>query len=176
MPLFLWSSTNFLRCPFWPPARRVSQQKPMLSSSSNECGYTLGSHIPLSQIRTTSYWVHFGQASVRCWIPSSLIPQPSTPKLMAKHRSSTRWSCTFSACTTWIIHAHGMKSSPMSRTITTGLSIAQLAISLSRWGWDSSHCPIVLAIPFAATQVYSTHVQVKANRANNFIECIHRIH
>jgi len=52
MTSFSWSSTDFLRWPLWRLARIVSQQKPLLISYLNECGYTLGSHSPLSQIRT----------------------------------------------------------------------------------------------------------------------------
>ena len=36
-------------------------------------------------------------------------------------------------------------------------------------------CPIDVAIPFAATQANSIHVQSKTDRANNFIECIQHI-
>ena len=58
---------------------------------------------------------------------------------MARQRLSTWWSYTFCACKTQRIHAHGMKSSPMSITTTTDLSIAQLATTLLRWDWDSIH-------------------------------------
>jgi len=85
---FLWSSTDSLRWPSWRPARRVSQQKPLVSSSLSKCGYTLGSHSPLSQIGTTNSLVHFGQVSVRCWIQNLLSPCLSIPKLMAKQRLS----------------------------------------------------------------------------------------
>jgi hypothetical protein len=37
-------------------------------------------------------------------------------------------------------------------------------------------CPIDVAIPFAATQADSTHVQFEAAKANNFIEHIQHIH
>jgi hypothetical protein len=33
-------------------------------------------------------------------------------------------------------------------------------------------CPIDVAMPFAATRAYSTHVQSEVNKANNFIERI----
>ena len=41
--VFLWSSTDSRRWPLWSPTRRISQHKPLLNSSLNECGYTLGS-------------------------------------------------------------------------------------------------------------------------------------
>ena len=37
--LFLWSSTDSQRWPLWLPVRRISQQKPLLNSSFNKCGY-----------------------------------------------------------------------------------------------------------------------------------------
>ena len=37
-------------------------------------------------------------------------------------------------------------------------------------------CPIDVAIPFAATQDASAHVQSKAAKVNKFIECIQHIH
>jgi len=52
MTAFSWSSTNSLICPFWQLARRASQWKPLLSSSLNRCGYTFGSHSPLSRNMT----------------------------------------------------------------------------------------------------------------------------
>ena len=36
-------------------------------------------------------------------------------------------------------------------------------------------CPINVAMPFAATQADSAHVQSEADKANNFIECIQNI-
>jgi hypothetical protein len=36
-------------------------------------------------------------------------------------------------------------------------------------------CPIDVAMPFAATQADSSHVQSEADKENNFIECIHHI-
>jgi hypothetical protein len=36
-------------------------------------------------------------------------------------------------------------------------------------------CPIDVAIPFAATQAYLSHVQSEDSKANNFIECIQHI-
>jgi hypothetical protein len=36
-------------------------------------------------------------------------------------------------------------------------------------------CPIDVAMPFVATQVDLAHVQSKADKANNFIECIQHI-
>jgi hypothetical protein len=89
MTVFSWSSTDSRRWPLWRPARRISQQKPLLKSSLNECGYTLGSHSLSSQIETTGSSVHFGLASGQCWTPSSPSPQLSIPKLMARQRSST---------------------------------------------------------------------------------------
>jgi hypothetical protein len=64
-------------------------QKPLLNSSLNECGYTLGSHSLSSQIGMTGSSVHFGPASGRCWTPSSPSPHLSISKLMARQRSST---------------------------------------------------------------------------------------
>lgn len=139
MTVFLWSSTGSWRWPLWRPARRISQQKPLLNSSLNVCGYTLGSHSLSSQIRTESSSIHFGPVSGRCWTPNSLSPQPSILKLMARQRLSTRWSYTFCTRTTQSIHAHGMRASPMFNSNTTKLSTAWLATILFRWAWDSSH-------------------------------------
>jgi hypothetical protein len=36
-------------------------------------------------------------------------------------------------------------------------------------------CPIDVAMPFAATQADSAHVQSEADKENNFIECIQHI-
>lgn len=72
--LFLWSLTDSQRWPLWRPARRVSQQNPLLNSSLNEFGYTLGSHSLSSQIRTRSSLVHFDLVFGWCWTPSSLSP------------------------------------------------------------------------------------------------------
>lgn len=82
--------------------------------------------------------VHCGQASSHCWIPSSVSSWPSTPKLIAKQRSSIGWLCTSHACKKWIIHAHGMKGSPISSTTKIELSTTQLATTPFRWDWDSS--------------------------------------
>jgi len=89
MTMFLWSSIDSRRWPLWQPARRISQQKPLLNSSLNECGYTLGSNSISSQIRIVGSSVHFCPISSRCWTPSSLSPQLSIPKLMARQRPST---------------------------------------------------------------------------------------
>jgi hypothetical protein len=43
---------------------------------------------PLSQIGTVGSSTHSGRASGHCWIPSSPNPLPSTPRQMAKLRSS----------------------------------------------------------------------------------------
>ena len=37
-------------------------------------------------------------------------------------------------------------------------------------------CPIDIAMPFAASQANSTHIQSEVFKANNFIECIQHIH
>ena len=88
--LFLWSSTSSRRWPLWRPVRIISQNKPLLNSSLNECGYTLGSHNLSSHIETAGSSIHFGIVSSRCWTPKSLSPQPFILKLMAKQRLSTR--------------------------------------------------------------------------------------
>ena len=137
--VFLWSSTNSRRWPLWRIARRISQQKPLLNSSLNGCGYTLGSHSLSSQIGTTGSSIHFGPISGWCWTPSSLSPQLSIPKLMAKKRFSIWWSYTYCACKTQSIHTHGIRAFPMSNTAIIELSIARLATTLFRWAWDSSH-------------------------------------
>ena len=87
--VFFWSSTNSQRWPLWCLARRISQWEPLLNSYLNKCEYTLGSHSLSSQIRTAGSSVHFGLVSCRCWTLSSLSPQLSMPKLMARQRSST---------------------------------------------------------------------------------------
>ena len=53
--------------------------------------------------------------------------------------SSIGWSYKLCICTTQSIHAHGIKTSPMSCATTIELSIAQLITTPFRWGWDSSH-------------------------------------
>jgi hypothetical protein len=89
MTVFLWLLIAFPRWRLWPPARRASQWRPLPSSSLNECGYILGYHKPLSQIGTVGSSTHSGRASGHCWTPSSPNPLPSTPRWMAKPRSST---------------------------------------------------------------------------------------
>ena len=66
MTVFSWSSTDSRRWQLWQLARRISQQKPLLNSSLNECGCTLGSHSLSYQIRTVGSWAHFGLASIQC--------------------------------------------------------------------------------------------------------------
>ena len=102
--LFLWSSIDYRRWPLWQPARRISQQKPLLNSSLNECGYTLGSHSISSQIKTVGSLVHFGPTFGRCWTPSLPSIQLSIPKLMARQRSLTKWLYELCACATQSIH------------------------------------------------------------------------
>ena len=89
MTMFSWSLTGSRRWPLWWPTRRISQQKPLLNSSLNKCGCTLGSQSLSSQIGTVGSSVHFGPVFGRCWTPNSLSPQPSIPKLMARQRLST---------------------------------------------------------------------------------------
>jgi len=137
--VFLWSLTGSRRWPLWRPVRRISQHKPLLNSSLNECGYTLGSHSLSFQNETTGSSVHFGLTSGRCWTPNSLSPLPSILKLMARQRSSIGWSYTFCACTTQRIHAHGTRASPMFNIATTGISTARFATTFFRWAWDSNH-------------------------------------
>ena len=78
--VFSWSLTDSQRWPLWWPARRISQHKPLLNSSSNECGCTLGSHSLSYQIRIVGSSAHFGPASGQCWTQSSPSPQLSIPK------------------------------------------------------------------------------------------------
>lgn len=134
-----WSSTDSRRWPLSWPARRISQQKPLLNSSLNECGYTFGSHSLSSHIETVGSLVHFGPASCQCRTPSSPSPQFSIPKLMARERVSTRLSLTVCACTTQIIHAHGMRSFPMYKISIIRPSTSQPTIAPFRWAWDSNH-------------------------------------
>ena len=136
--VFSWSSIDSQRWPLWWPARRITQQKPLLNSSLKECGYTLGSHSLSSHIGTTGSSIHFGRAFGQCWTPSTPSPQVSIPKPMDR-RSSTWCSYTFCTCTTQTIHIHGTRASLMYNTTIIGLSIAQLATSPFRWDWDSSH-------------------------------------
>ena len=86
--VFSWSSKNSRRWLLWWPARRISQQKPLLNSSLNERGCTLGSNSLSSQIRIAGSSENFGPAFGQCWTPSSPSPQLSIPKLMARQRSS----------------------------------------------------------------------------------------
>ena len=89
MTVFSWSLTDSRRWQSWRPVRRISQQKPLLNSSLNECGCTLGSHSLSYQIEIAGSSAHFGPASGQCWTPSSPSPQLSIPKQMARQRSST---------------------------------------------------------------------------------------
>ena len=89
MTFFLWSPIDSRRWPLWRLARRISQKKPLLNSSLNECGCTLGSHSLSYQIWIAGSSAHFGPASGQCWTPSSPSPQLSIPKHMARHRLST---------------------------------------------------------------------------------------
>jgi hypothetical protein len=90
MTVFLWLLIAFPRWRLWPPIRRASQQRPLPRSSLNEYGYILESHKPLSQIGTVGSSTHSGRASGHCWTPSSPNPLLSTPRQMAKLRSSIR--------------------------------------------------------------------------------------
>jgi hypothetical protein len=60
MNLFLWLLITFPRWRFWPPPRRASRQRTLPRFSLNECGYTLGSHKSLFQIRTVVSSTHYG--------------------------------------------------------------------------------------------------------------------
>jgi hypothetical protein len=87
--------------------------------------------------------------SGRCWIPSSPNPFPSTPKQMAKLRSSIGWSYISHACTIQNTPTHGMRVFPMSNIATTDACIAQLDTTPFRWGWDSNHwAPWMLHYPW----------------------------
>jgi hypothetical protein len=90
MTVYLWLLICFRRWPSSQPARRISQRQILPSSSSNECGSILGYHRPSSPTGTTGSSTHFGRVSSQCWTPSSLNPLLSTPKQMAKQRSSIR--------------------------------------------------------------------------------------
>ena len=81
--VFLGSSTDSQRWPLWRPARIISQQKPLLNSSLNECGYSLGSHNLSYQIRTVGSLENFGPTFGQCWTPISPCTHLSIPKLMA---------------------------------------------------------------------------------------------
>ena len=162
MTVFLWSSTGSRRWPLWRPTRRISQQTPLLNSSLNECGYTLGSHSLSSQIGTVGSSVHFGPVSSLCLTPNSLSPQPSILKLMARQRLSRGWLYTFCACKTKNIHAHGTRASPMFSTTTIGLFIARLATTLFRWAWGSSHYVPLIQGSFAYKCIKESHVEIAA--------------
>ena len=73
MAVFSWSSKNSRRWRLWRPARRISQQKPLLNSYLNECGCTLGSHSLSYQIRIAGSSTHFDPASGQCWIPAHQV-------------------------------------------------------------------------------------------------------
>jgi hypothetical protein len=89
MTVFLCLSIAFPIWRFCLPTRRSSQQRPLLSSSLNECGYILVCQKPLSKIRIVDSSRHSSRASVHCWTPSSTNPMTSTPIRMAKPRLST---------------------------------------------------------------------------------------
>ena len=55
MTMFSWSSIDSRRWPLCRPARRISQQQPLLKSSLNECGFTLGSHSLYYQIMANRF-------------------------------------------------------------------------------------------------------------------------
>jgi hypothetical protein len=80
MNVFLWLLIAFPRWRFWPHARRASRRRALPIFSLNECGYTLGSHKPLSHIDIVDSSTHFGRASGHIWTRSSPSPLPSTPK------------------------------------------------------------------------------------------------
>jgi hypothetical protein len=112
----------------------------------------LGSHKALSQAVT----VGSGRASGHYWIPSSPNPLPSTPRQMAKLRSSTKWSYISCTCTIKNTSTHGMRVLCMSNIATIEPCIAQLATTPFRWGWDSNHCaPWMLHYPWRPPR--STH-------------------
>jgi hypothetical protein len=60
MTACLWSLIGFQRWPSSPPVRRISQRKILLSSSLNECGSTLGYHIPSYSTKTSGSSAPFG--------------------------------------------------------------------------------------------------------------------
>ena len=64
--VFSRSSKDSQRWPLWRSARRISQQKPLLNSSLNECGCTLVSHSLSYQIAIAGSSAHFeiGRAHV----------------------------------------------------------------------------------------------------------------
>jgi hypothetical protein len=88
MTVFFWLLINFPRWRLRLLARRASQWRPLPRYSSNECGYIFGYHKPLSHIGTFSSLAHSGRASGHGWTPSSPNTMPSTPKQIAKLRSS----------------------------------------------------------------------------------------
>jgi len=139
MIVFLWLWITFPRWWLWPPARRTSQQRPVPSSSLNKCGYTLGSHKPLSQIGIVDSSTHFGWASGHYWTPSSPNPLPSTLRQMAKPSSSTEWLCMFYACTIPSTSTHGMRFFLMFSIVTIEPYIFQPTTCPFRWGWDFNH-------------------------------------
>jgi hypothetical protein len=109
------------------------------SSSLNECGYTLGSHKPLSRIETIGSSTHYGQASSHSWTPISPCPLPFTPILMAKPSSSTGSSCTSYVSTILRTPTPGMRVFPMFSTSTIEPYIYQPVTTPFRWGWDFNH-------------------------------------
>jgi hypothetical protein len=88
MTVFLWLLIAFLRWRLWLPTRRTSQQSPLPISSLNESWYILESHKLLYYIGTVDFSSHSSRASGHCWTPRSPNPWPSTPRHMAKPRSS----------------------------------------------------------------------------------------
>lgn len=138
MTVCLWLLINFWIWPSSQPVRRLSQWPILERYSSNKFGFTLGYHRPSSPIDKTGSSTPFGQLSGLCWTPISQNPLLSTPKLIAKPRSSIEWLCTSCACKILSIPIHGMRVSHMSNIVTTGLSIVPPTILHFRWVWDSN--------------------------------------
>ena len=74
-----------------------------------------------------------------------------------------------------IVHILRMYNSKHPRTWYESLPYVQHIYNQVGLGFEPL-CPIDVAIPFAATQADSTHVQSEVSKVNNFIELIQHIH
>jgi len=137
MTVYSWITS--LRWPYWQPAIRASLLKPLLSYSSNVCGFISGYHRISSQIEIASSWAHFGLACGHLWTPNSPSPLPSTPRPMDRRRWSIEWSCISYGFTIINIPAPGMRVSHIFNTTTIEPFTTILATTLFRFSWGSNH-------------------------------------